>query len=140
MVAINLPASKLITLVFLLVETAIIATLFTFPSHALELTAALILLAPLALVLMVVLRASPESERMRRQLQTPQSSQARSACLSWTLSRSLCPPRDEEVHNEVSPGNSGGDDTSFPRILVSRNCDRPGGGATGASLRGQRSP
>ncbi|MGB9754726.1 MAG: hypothetical protein C0183_17435 [Roseiflexus castenholzii] len=64
MVAINLPASKLITLVFLLVEPAIIATLFTFPSHSLELTAALILLAPLALVLMVVLRASPESERM----------------------------------------------------------------------------
>lgn len=43
MVAINLPARKLITLVFLLVEIAIIATLFTFPSHALELTAALIL-------------------------------------------------------------------------------------------------
>lgn len=64
MVTINPPARKLIALVFLLVETAIIAAIFMFPSHALELTTALILLALLALVLMVALRASPESARM----------------------------------------------------------------------------
>lgn len=63
MVAINPPARKLIALVFLLVETAIIAAIFMFPSHALELTTALILLALLALILMAALRASPESAR-----------------------------------------------------------------------------
>ncbi|MCS6938834.1 MAG: hypothetical protein RMJ55_13420 [Roseiflexaceae bacterium] len=61
---IRLPASKLIALVFLLVETTIIAAIFTFPSRALDLTAALMLSALLALIVMVVLRTSPASERM----------------------------------------------------------------------------
>lgn len=57
-------AQVVIALVFLLVETAIIAAIFMFPSHALELTTALILLALLALILMAALRVSPESARM----------------------------------------------------------------------------